>query len=279
MKNGSMYALGCGAFAIFALCCGCCGLIYMGAETLKELDVATEAFLAQVGSGDTAGAYQSGSTTLRSSQTEEEFAASMKTMEITEYQAVTWTNRGITNNDGFVEGTIQTKTGKSIPIKMTLVKEGEVWKVSSIALAPAAPGGPVVPPPPTEPGSRPTLTDPEMKKLAKETLAAFAKAVKSGNFTELRESTASPMKQKFTAEQLKELFQAFVDNKLDLTAVASETPVFDTKPGVKENGDLILTGYVLLSNSRVLFKLTYIYEHPSWKLNGINVETTSKLEK
>lgn len=48
------------------------------------------------------------------------------------YEAASWNSRGIENNRGKLEGTINTTKGGNIPIRIRFVKEQGQWKIYSI---------------------------------------------------------------------------------------------------------------------------------------------------
>ena len=54
-------------------------------------------------------------------------------------------------------------------------------------------------------------------------------------------------------------------------ALKNHSPKFDVEPTVNEDGILVLEGHYPTKPSRLMFKLSYIYEGVDWKLVGTNV--------
>lgn len=137
--------IGCGVVALAVLICvgAFGGLAYFGFNMYKDITGNVDSFLTKIANNDFQGAYQDGSSTLQQKQTLEQFTASAKTLGLTEYQSGAWTQFNIVNETGSISGTMTTKKGGSVALKVDLVKEGGAWKVAGIT----SPGGIVAPPP------------------------------------------------------------------------------------------------------------------------------------
>ena len=111
---------------------------------------AADSFFTLVRNGNTQAAYALTAQEFRAATSESQFAAFLKSSSIADYESATWNSRSISNNTGELEGSLKTKSGGVIPIKLKFVKEGGSWKILSIekpsagVLSPA--GSPTVPP-------------------------------------------------------------------------------------------------------------------------------------
>jgi hypothetical protein len=183
---------------------------------------------------------------------------------LTEYQSATWTKFNITNDQGTVEGTMTTKTGGTIPLKVTLIKESGTWRVSGVTSTAGVAA-------PAE--SKPMPSDDDLKKLVTKSLLDFDKSVQTNDFTTFHATLSELWKRQTTPEKLQEAFKEFVEKKIGIAVIADSTPVFDKKPAIGANGILELDGYYPSMPFKVRFALEYTYEHPNWKLTAIRVKT------
>ena len=270
MKTKQGLFLGFGLVGALLLACGggCYVLIWPMFKEVSPAKRSAEAFLALLAQGKNAEAYASGATTLRSLQDRAMFDAAVKTLGLDGYASISWTSFNITNNSvATLNGTITTKTSGTIPIVATLVKEGD-WKVQGISLQGAAPAS--APPAVSKP-TKPVPSDEASRKLASDTLRIFAAAVQTKDFTALHKEIAVLWQAEVSPEKLQSMFQEFIDKNIDLSGVNGVQPVFSDPPALDEHEWLILKGYFPTKPSRVKFDLKYAYEHPNWKLVGLNV--------
>jgi hypothetical protein len=116
---------------------GGCGLLFSWIFVAMG-DAAQEAnqFLTLLGDGKVAEAYNSTAAQLRSQQSQQAFADSVRQLGLTDHASSSWSSRKFNNGLVTLEGFITTKTGATIPITMVLVKESGSWRVLSIT-----PGG------------------------------------------------------------------------------------------------------------------------------------------
>lgn len=68
------------------------------------------------------------------------------------------------------------------------------------------------------------------------------------------------------------VFKPFVDQQMDFTVLQALAPVFSKPPGLNSDELLVLTGYYPSQPSVTYFTLKFTYEHPAWKLAGVNVQ-------
>lgn len=265
MKKG--WVIGCGIAAAIGLVCGggITLLVVFVFNTLAEFGKPADQFLAQVASGDTAGAYQSAASGLRTAQTQEQFDASVRGMRLTEYQSSSWSKFDMKNDQAQLEGTITLKDGSTLPVTVDLVKEGG-WKVLGIKPATGGVSG----------GDAPRLSvppDDELKKLANRDLAAFHRAVKADDFREFHATLSKPFREQKTAEELRQSFRVFVEKMIDLSAVETVDPKLTRPATIDADGVLQVEGEYPTRPAKVLFALKYVRDSGEWKLLGINVKT------
>lgn len=255
MKKGCLIIL-----AVMVL--GIAGFIALIMGATQPVVNASERFLTQLGQGKSAEAFASTGKALKNGQTQASFDAAVKQLGLDGYQSASWSNRSINNDRGEVKGTVTTKNG-AIPLEMVLIKEDGEWRVIGfhgprLGGSSGAPAAPV-------PG------DEELRKLTLATLLSFNEAVQAKDFTKFHATVSVPLQQQLPPPKLAEAFRSFIEGGLDLSPIQGETPVFSKPPAVDGNGVLALEGYYPTQPSRVHFELGYLYEHPQWKLAGINV--------
>lgn len=239
------------------------GLVMLVFTATKGVVDASDKFLAKLGEGKVSEAYASTGKALRDAQSEANFGAVVKQLGLDGYASSSWTTREIKNNEGRVEGTVTTKSGAKIPVEIVLLHESEEWKV--VGFHGQAAGGTATP------AKAPIPGDAELKKLVTASLLAFNEGAQSKDFTEFHRSLSVPFKQQFPPERLKQTFQPFIDAGADVARIRTLEPVFDAPPAVNPDGVLILNGYYPTTPTPVKFNAKYVYEHPVWKLIGIDV--------
>lgn len=95
----------------------------------------------------------------------------------------------------------------------------------------------------------------------------------SGNYTVLRDLGTFQFRQKNTAAVLTDRFKVLRDNKLDLSVVASNKPVF-TAPLKIENGVLLhVKGYYPTKPVLLTFDVVFRNELSSWRLHNVALGT------
>jgi hypothetical protein len=180
------------------------------------------------------------------------------------YQGASWHTRNIANDQGLLEGSLETGDGGTVPITITLVKESGEWKILAIE-QPAAGllGGDA---------SREIPPRDVMERLVDGSIQELAGAINADDFTAFHASSARLWQAQTTPAALREAFAAFVEQGIDLTVLADLEPVFSQEPRIEDDGALYLVGYYPSQPSVTHFELTYVYEHPEWKLLGAGVE-------
>jgi hypothetical protein len=228
-------------------------------------------FFTLIREGKAKDAYLSGSREFQASASEEDFAAFLKSSTIADYESASWSSRSISGKIGELEGSIKTRSGGVVPIKLRLIKEDGKWKIHAIEKAAAG-----LVKTPTETASKestskePTVpSGDDLKAMTNASMLLLARAINTKNFSELYNASAKVWQSQTTAEALKESFIKYTEQNVDLTFVEGMSPEFKEKPSIDNNGILILKGSYPARPAPLNFTVKYIREESEWKLVGI----------
>ncbi len=212
---------------------------------------AADRFLVLVGENKTEEAYKISAASLRKRMNAAQFAQRVKQLGLTEFDSSSFPRVEFKNGTAVLDGTFTRKGGGTVPLNMTLAKEGEDWKVAAFR------------------GQVPELT--AIRDMVRTTLTDFNKAVRADDFTAFHKTLAMQFREQYTAEQVKDVFQAFIDRKVDLTDALGLDPVFKPEPAIGDRQVLRVVGYFPSTPSRLHFDLKYVPEGGTWKLLSIAV--------
>lgn len=234
-----------------------------------------DAFFTLIRDGKAKDAYLSASREFQASASEDAFAAFLKDSSIADYESATWSSRSVANNIGELEGSIKTRAGAVIPIKIKLVKEDGRWKIHAVEKAAA---GLVETPAETKkaetPSQEPALPpEDELKAMTNASIQLLARAINAKDFTEFHQATAKIWQNQTTPEALMESFKTYAEQNVDLTFVAGQSPVFQEKPSIDENGVFLLKGAYPTQPIHLSFNVKYLRQDSEWKLVGIHITT------
>lgn len=256
MKKGCLIAIA-GALGLIII------LIVLAFSLTRGAVRSAEDFLGLIGNGKISAAYESASATLKSQQSLGSFTQSVKGLGLTDYASASWSSRETKNDRAHLEGSVKTRAGGKIPLNMDLVNESGTWKVLYLS----APQSGVA----AERTGRQLPPDEKSKALIQDTLLDFNQAIQDKSFDGFHTTISRAWQEQITADKLKEVFQQFMDKNLDISAIKRVDPVLSDPPEINSDGLLILKGYYPTRPFKVNFQLKYIYEHPAWKLFGLNV--------
>ncbi len=240
------------------------GFVYLILWATSGATDATDQFLALVAAGKYTEAYESTASTLQDQQDEETFTKAVQYYGLDDYASASWPSRSVNNNQAALEGTISTKSGGSIPVKVQLLKEGGEWKVLSINVPSAGAN--------VDSSQQQIPADDELRALTTRTMLEFNDALLTQDFTQFYDSIAVLWQLQTKPEELQELFQVLIDEGVDFSAIKGVDPIFTQPPAFNSDGLLVLTGYYPTQPMQCVFELKYAYEHPEWKLVGIHVK-------
>ena len=119
------------------------------------------------------------------------------------------------------------------------------------------------------------LTVPEFfaMRLINSQLIGVHHANITGNYTVLRDLGTFHFRQKNTAAILADRFKVLRDNKLDLSVVASNKPVFTAPLKIKDGVLLHIKGYYPTKPVLLTFDVVFRNELSSWRLHNIALGT------
>lgn len=238
----------------------CVWTVFMITAPVAE---ASDLFLAKIGQGKAAEAYQEASSTLRAGSTEEEFTAAVRNLGLDGYQSASWSSRNIENDEGSVSGTVKTKTGE-IPLAITLRLEDGVWRVASFTKS--------KPEAPLPASGKQAPSEEELRPLVNASLQALAKALKTSDFTEFHAGLATAFREKHDPAAIAASLSVLASQQDAIGRVAEFELVYDEPPSLDAGGDLKANGNFVAESKRVLFQLWFSHEEGEWKLLQINVK-------
>jgi hypothetical protein len=174
------------------------------------------------------------------------------------------------DSDGLLvlKGHYPTKPNK-VTFKLTYIYESSAWKLMGINVQ-------VIP---FVENTGKVPTDTELKTLALDSLLLFNVAVQTKDFENFYSHTAKLWQKEVTPEKLLDIFQSFIDKKINIALIVKQEPAFEGTPAVNEDGLLVIKGSYPTQPSKVSFQLKYVYEDESWKLVGINVQVKPTVDK
>lgn len=119
----------------------------------------------------------------------------------------------------------------------------------------------------------------QSRALVRETLDEFNDAVTSGDFSDFHKGIAKSWNRTSKPADFEKGFKEFIDQKIDISRIEGEEPVFDPSPKIdKKYGKkvLFLKGAYETKPLPVNFNLEYIVDDDKWKLVFIGVDTREK---
>ncbi len=237
--------------------------ITMAIATTSALPNEADAFLSLIEQGRFEEAYQTTAEAFRHETSEEVFVSFVSGTLLTDYARASWSSRSIENRAGRLEGAVQTKEGGTIPLTLQFVKEEGAWKIASLEMGDAGfvrSGGAVDVP-----------SGDELTRITSQAIALLGEAINARDFDTFYGNIARLWQRQTTADELHQAFAPFIELNIDLLPALEESPVYSQPPAVDGDGVLTLIGYYPVEPNPVRFNLDYVYEHPEWKLLGINV--------
>lgn len=256
----------------------------------RDPQSAADAFFAAVETGNPHDAYDSGAFGFQAAQTFDGFISNAQTLGIVGGKPPVWTGKQVQGIEAHLVGTLVNRDGSPINVNVTMTQDGGAWKLFALETAQESQQ--------TEnhftlvgkqtgindPYHQPMPTQKQLNDLVRSTMLDFGDAVLKANFhafylklsQEWRDGqrTSGGEASGVTEKMLKNHFQGFIDQKIDMTRINDLQPVYDQPPLINEDGLLQLQGHFNTVPYRLNFDLEYIYELPWWKLFGINVSLT-----
>lgn len=207
-------------------------------------------------------AYQYVSRDFRKATSSNELTAFLSSSGLSGFESASWNKRSFSGNRGTLVGTVNTRSGGTIPVNLGLVKSESQWLVDSIFRPQAGIRASVD-------GSVPGRS--AQVALVRATIRDFASAVEKSDFSEFHRAISPLLQEQISEKELQKTFKSFVDGPWNLTALNDISPIFDKQAFTDSNGILHLIGHYQTHPDQVGFNLKYIYRGTQWKLFGIAV--------
>ena len=142
----------------------------------------------------------------------------------------------------------------------------------ALAVAPVAvhaqvgqPGRPAV-------SSLPVPSELELAKLVWSTMAMVDHANRSGNYSVLRDTSASAFQIQNDPSRLTEIFAPVRALRIDLSNALIVAPVYTGGPTLLQSDVFRVQGYFPLRPSPIFFDFYFQWEQGRWKLFGISIQ-------
>ena len=144
-----------------------------------------------------------------------------------------------------------------------------VGVLSPAALAQVAqPGRPAI-------SSLPVPSELELAKLVWSTMAMVDHANRSGNYSVLRDTSASGFQIQNDPSRLAEIFAPIRSLRVDLSNALIVAPVYTGGPALLQADVFRVQGYFPLRPTPIFFDFYFQWEQGRWKLYGISVQPGS----
>ena len=121
-------------------------------------------------------------------------------------------------------------------------------------------------------GAAETVPSPTMQEiLIKTSILTLSDAIVTGNFTVLHAKVAKPFREEFGPEQMKQAFESFAEQKIDMSAISAATPVATEPAQIDDRGALLLRGRFDVGRSRLAYELHFLPSEGEWKAIKLHV--------
>src|SRR5438093_710192 len=113
--------------------------------------------------------------------------------------------------------------------------------------------------------------------LIRSTLLSLNDALRTGNYTVLRDLASPSFRENNSAGRLHEIFSGLSAQRIDLSAVAILAPKLPQAPSVDQNKRLHITGYFPGEPVQLNFELVFEAVANQWRIYGISVNPTKSV--
>jgi hypothetical protein len=128
------------------------------------------------------------------------------------------------------------------------------------------------PAPPVRVSSQPVPSELELAKLVWSTMAMVDHANRSGNYSVLRDTSATGFQQQNDPARLAEIFAPIRALRVDLGNALVVEPRYTAGPTLLQADVFQIKGYFPLRPTAIFFDLYFQWEQGRWKLFGISVQ-------
>jgi hypothetical protein len=117
-----------------------------------------------------------------------------------------------------------------------------------------------------------TVPSPTMQEiLIKTSILTLNDAIVTGNFTVLHAKAAKVLREEFGPERIKQAFASFAEQKIDMSAISTATPVATEPAQIDDRGALLLRGRFDVGSSRLAYELHFLPSEGEWKAIKLHV--------
>jgi len=220
---------------------------------------AADAFFVALRNGDVASARKYLAEDFNASTSDEQLREFVKNSALGDYESASWSSRGIVNSRGNLEGTLNTRTGGSIPMRIELVKENDGWRIYSLS----KPASGIH----TEDAAN-KPSELEQVRLVRASTTQFADAVQRRDFTEMHRRISGVWQRQITAEQMQTTFKSFSDSGANFNLLNDLQPTINAA-AYDSDGAFVIEGTYPTKPSTFTFRYRYVFEGVDWKLVGL----------
>ena len=265
------------ALIVLILAVGACSttmFTWVALDTNDSAGVA-EQFLHLLHERNTAEAYSANTTAhFRALQSPEDFDKMMELVGLPlTYRLDVWRDRTLElSNRSRIRGTLIDLGGQDVKFTVDVVREEGKWKINAFVDDDRANVGPGA-------WFKQIPFRDDLNRLTGETIAIFRESIEAGSMGAFYNYMSDSFTIGITLERIQTAYQPYIDADVDLTGIETLTPVYlelptfeDVGLGVDEEDFttiedvMILQGFYPVEPKPVPFKLSYVYEHPEWKL-------------
>ncbi len=255
------------------------GLLAAGCRPEADPAAATHVFFAQLATGRFDAAFTGSALFFRTEQTAQEFEATVREMGLAGAAIVKEEPPAITRGTAKLRVELRAADGREFPLIVTLTHELGAWRVFSVKSPMNIETGVaenrftrIGRPPETHSAlDRPVPDEAAIKTMTTEAMLQFHDAIQQRSFEDFYEGVARAWQRQLTLGMLTRTFQAFTDQRTNLSAIRDVEAVLTQPPRLDPDGLLIVSGTYATKPHRVRFTLKFFYEMPSWRVFGLDV--------
>ena len=118
---------------------------------------------------------------------------------------------------------------------------------------------------------QPVPNDLELAKMIWSTMVAVDQANQSGNYSVLRDMSATGFQIQNNPSRLSDIFGSLRQSRIDLSNTLLLTPTYSAAPVLQQGNVLRLQGYFGLRPAAIYFDLYYQWERGEWRLFGVSI--------
>lgn len=155
-----------------------------------------------------------------------------------------------------------------------------IWALTAFACLATSDYSVAQPKPQAQQPSAPDVVLPSAETtviLIRATLLSLNDAMRTGNYTVLRDLAAPSFREANTAGRLYEIFSNLAAKRIDLSAVTILAPQVPQAPSIDENKRLHISGYFPGNPVQLNFELVFEAVSNQWRLFGIAVNPTQSV--